>query len=73
MPLLVRFTFSDSTTQDVVYPAEVWRANSSRYTVSYTFPKPVARIVIDPDHHLVDTNRANNVWSTGGVPSSPTS
>ena len=61
-PLLVRVTFADSTKQDFTYPADVWRANSTRYTVSYTFPKPVARIVVDPDHHLVDTDRKNNVW-----------
>ena len=37
MPILARFTFSDGTTQDVKYPADVWRANSTRYVVSYTF------------------------------------
>ncbi|HXC24888.1 MAG TPA: M1 family metallopeptidase [Gemmatimonadaceae bacterium] len=63
LPLLVRFTFSDSTTREVTYPAEVWRANSTRYTVSYTFSHPVTRIVIDPDHHLVDANHSNNIWT----------
>ena len=64
LPLLVRFTFSDGTTQDVHYPADVWIANSTRYAMSYMFPKKtVTRIVLDPDHHLVDTNRANNVWT----------
>jgi hypothetical protein len=62
LPLLVRFTFNDSTKQDVTYPADVWRANSTRYSASYTFPKPIARIVLDPDHHLVDTDRSNNSW-----------
>jgi hypothetical protein len=61
-PLLVRVTFADSTKQDFTYPVDVWRANSTRYVVSYTFPKPVATIVVDPDHHLVDTDRKNNVW-----------
>jgi hypothetical protein len=61
-PLLVRFTFSDGTTQDFKYPAAVWRANSRRYTVAYTVPKAVTQIEIDPDHHLVDLNRSNNSW-----------
>jgi hypothetical protein len=62
LPLLVRFTFTDSTTQDVTYPADVWRANATQYTMSYTFPKPVIQIVVDPGHHLVDVDRSNNVW-----------
>ena len=62
LPLLVRFTFSDGSRQDVTYPADIWRANSTQYRVSYTFPKPVTRIELDPDQQLVDTDRANNVW-----------
>jgi aminopeptidase N len=64
MPLFVRFTFSDSTTQDVTYPADVWKANPSAYTVSYTFPKKTAsHIVLDPNIHLPDADRSNNIWT----------
>ena len=64
LPLLIRFTFSDGTTQDVSYPADVWRANSARYTASYTFMnKTVKQIQIDPDKHLVDADRSNNDWT----------
>ena len=63
LPLLVRFTFRDGTTRDVTYPADVWRANTNRYTATYTFPSAVTRIELDPEHHLIDTNPANNVWS----------
>jgi len=64
MPLLVRFTFSDNTTQDVVYPADVWKANPASYTASYTFPKKtVSRIALDPDAHLPDADQTNNVWT----------
>jgi len=62
LPLLVRFAFSDSTKQDIMYHAEVWRANSVQYRMSYTFPKSVTRIELDPDQHLVDADRSNNVW-----------
>jgi hypothetical protein len=63
MPLLVRFTFSDGTTQDYKYPAEVWAANGKTYTVSYTFTgKTVAKIVLDPDQHLIDIDATNNSW-----------
>jgi hypothetical protein len=64
MPLLVRFTFSDSTTQDFTYPADVWKANSTTYTASYTFSsKTVRRVVLDPDTHLPDAERSNNAWT----------
>ena len=64
MPLLVRFTFSDSTTRDVTYPADVWRTNPASYTASYTFPRrTVSRIVLDPDGDLPDTERTNNTWT----------
>jgi hypothetical protein len=62
LPLLVRFTFDDRTTRDIAYPADIWRPNSTRYVASYTFRRPVVRIVIDPDQHLVDANSSNNVW-----------
>jgi len=64
MPLLVHFTFSDSTTQDVTYPVDIWKANPATYTMSYTFPKKtVSSITLDSDSHLPDANRSNNVWT----------
>jgi hypothetical protein len=64
LPILARFTFSDGTVQDFTYPAESWKTNSVRYAMQYTFSKKtVTRIELDPNHHLIDTNRANNVWA----------
>jgi hypothetical protein len=64
LPVLARFTFSDGTKQDFIYAAESWKTNSARYVVSYTFSKKtVTKIELDPDDHLVDTDRANNVWT----------
>jgi hypothetical protein len=61
-PLLVHVTFADGTSQDVTHPVEVWRANSTRYTASYTFAKPVTRIALDAELQLIDEDRNNNVW-----------
>ncbi|HEX8242977.1 MAG TPA: M1 family metallopeptidase [Longimicrobium sp.] len=64
LPIRARFTFSDGTTQDFDYPAEVWATNQRRYTRQYTFPgKRLMRVELDPEKRLVDVNRANNVWS----------
>ncbi|HXC24893.1 MAG TPA: M1 family metallopeptidase [Gemmatimonadaceae bacterium] len=63
LPLDVRFTFRDSTMEDLHYPAEVWSTNSVRYVRHYAFPgKRVVRIELDPAHELVDLDRTNNVW-----------
>jgi aminopeptidase N len=64
MPLLVQFTFSDSTTQDFTYPVDVWKTNGSTFTASYTFTgKTPTQIKIDPGAHFVDMKRANNTWT----------
>jgi hypothetical protein len=63
MPILARLTLSDGTIRNFSYPAESWRANSTRYVVTYTLPQKVTKIELDPEHHLVDTDRKNNVWT----------
>ena len=62
MPIRARFTFEDGTTQDFEYPAEVWSTNTEYYLRKYGFAKKVAKVEIDPDHRLVDLERANNVF-----------
>ncbi|HXC24632.1 MAG TPA: hypothetical protein VNU46_01870, partial [Gemmatimonadaceae bacterium] len=55
-------SFSDSTTQEFTYPAEIWK-HGATYTASYDFPgKTVKQIWIDPDRHFVDIDRTNNKW-----------
>jgi hypothetical protein len=64
LPIRARFTFSDGSTQDMRYPAEVWSTNSAHYVRRYSFVgKHVARIELDPDHRLIDIDRSNNVWT----------
>ena len=67
LPLRARFTFSDGTTQEFDYPAEVWATNQRRYAREYTFQgKRVVRVELDPEKRLVDVDRANNVWTARG-------
>ncbi|HEX8904367.1 MAG TPA: M1 family aminopeptidase, partial [Longimicrobiaceae bacterium] len=64
LPIRARFTFSDGSTQEFDYPAEVWGLNQRRYTREYQFTgKRVTRIELDPDKRLIDADRANNVWT----------
>jgi hypothetical protein len=65
LPIRARFTFSDGTTQEYAYPAEVWSTNSEHYVRYYEFPgKRIARVDLDPDHRLVDVDRTNNTWTS---------
>jgi hypothetical protein len=71
LPIRARFTFTDGTTANYSYPAEVWMHDGRRYTRAYALGgKHIARIELDPDHRLIDIDRSNNVWSAGGVLSS---
>lgn len=66
-PIRARFTFSDGSTQDFVYPAEVWSTNSAHYVRRYGFQgKTLTKIQLDPDSRLVDIDRANNTWPGAG-------
>ena len=62
MPIHARFTFTDGSTQDFDYPAEVWSTNTTFYVRRYDFKgKKIAKIELDPDKRVPDTDRANNV------------
>ena len=66
-PIRARFTFSDGSTQDFNYPAEVWSTNTRWYAREYAFAgKKLAKIELDPEHRLVDIDRSNNAWPGAG-------
>ena len=72
LPIHARFTFSDGTTTNYDYPAEVWSTNTTHYVRTYSFPgKTLTRVELDPEHRLLDVDRANNVWSSSGTATRP--
>lgn len=65
LPIRARFTFSDGTSEDFNYPAEVWSTNTRRYVRTYSFTgKTLVRVELDSDHRLLDIDRSNNNWGT---------
>ena len=63
LPILVRFIFTDGSTQNFTYPAEVWSTNTRFYLRRYEFKgKKLARVELDPDKRLPDLDRTNNIW-----------
>jgi hypothetical protein len=63
MPIHARFIFSDGSTQNFDYPAEVWSTNTLFYPRIYEFKgKTLSKVELDPDKRLPDADRSNNVW-----------
>lgn len=70
LPIRARFTFTDGTARDFVYPAEVWSTNTRFYPREYAFlGKKLAKIELDPEQRLLDIERGNNTWPAGKTPS----
>src|SRR5947199_2228785 len=66
LPIRARFTFSDGSTQDFNYPAEVWSTNTTNYISAYEFKgKKLTKIELDPDMRIIDVHRTNNSWPRG--------
>lgn len=72
LPIRARFIFSDGSSQNFNYPAEVWSTNTRFYMRRYEFKgKKLSRIELDPDHRLPDLDRSNNVWPKQPVQNKP--
>jgi hypothetical protein len=72
LPIHVRFTFSDGSTERYDYPAEVWSTNTTRYVRQYSFRgKTLSRIELDPENRLVDVDRTNNSWGSAPAAAGP--
>ena len=69
LPIRAHFTFTDGSTEDYNYPAEVWSTNSVRYVRRYNFlGKTLAKLEIDPENRIPDIARANNSWKAPDAP-----
>jgi hypothetical protein len=63
LPLHARFTFSDGSTENFDYPAEIWSTDEVNYDRLYGFKgKKITKVELDPDKRSMDTDRSNNVW-----------
>lgn len=62
MPLIIKFEFSDGTTEEKKIPAEIWRLNSDKVSKIFVFKKELERIELDPYLETADTDRSNNYY-----------
>ncbi|MEO0733063.1 MAG: M1 family aminopeptidase, partial [Bacteroidota bacterium] len=62
MPLILKFTFADGTSEIQRIPAEIWRRNYTEVTKVFPFTKEVTDIELDPMLETADTDRSNNYY-----------
>jgi hypothetical protein len=61
MPLELRLTFEDATTETTKLPVEMWNLGS-RFVYQVPGTRAVRRVEVDPRQAMPDINRGNNVW-----------
>ncbi|MGB6152702.1 MAG: M1 family metallopeptidase [Pricia sp.] len=62
MPLIVEYTYADGTTEDITYPAEIWRKNDTEVSVVVSSGKELTGVVVDPRAETADIDVTNNSW-----------
>ena len=61
MPCTMQVTLQDGSQQTMEIPVETW-LQGSEHTIHLFTKQPVAKVVIDPNNQLPDSDRTNNVW-----------
>lgn len=70
MPLDLKVTYEDATTERFILPADVWRNNELTFTKGFFSDKKVVKVELDPEEKFADIDREDNVWE---APTSPES
>ena len=69
MPLLVEYTYSDGTKENITYPPEIWRKNDNEVKRVIPSQKELMGIVVDPKLQTADIDVTNNSWPVKEVSS----
>jgi hypothetical protein len=64
LPIFLRLTFDDGTTESLVLPADAWN-QGPRFTRTVKGTRRIRRAEVDPDGRLPDDDRSNNVREVG--------
>ncbi|MFT7120589.1 MAG: hypothetical protein ACJAZ9_000763 [Neolewinella sp.] len=62
MPIILKFTFEDGTSEVQRIPAEIWRKDYKEISKVFPFAKKVTAIELDPYLETADTDRSNNFY-----------
>ncbi|KAF0185337.1 MAG: membrane alanine aminopeptidase [Hyphomonadaceae bacterium] len=62
MPVILKFTFADNSSQIVEIPAEIWRQNAKNVNWSFMTLKTLTSVELDPRQETADADRNNNYF-----------
>lgn len=63
-PIIVEWTYADSTREKEIIDAQVWRHNEKNVIKAFAKSKSVIAIRLDPDRETADIDESNQSWST---------
>lgn len=69
MPVQIRVTYDDGSTDFMDIPADVWRSNELTFTKGFFSDKKVTKVELDPDAVFADVDMEDNVWNAPEVES----
>ncbi len=69
MPIIIEWTFEDSTKEIQRIPVEIWRKNENSFSKVFVKDKEVTAIRIDPFKETGDIDESNNNWPVKEMPS----
>ncbi|MEZ2415930.1 M1 family metallopeptidase [Muriicola sp. E247] len=69
MPLIVEYTYSDGSSEQVTYPPEIWRKNDAEFRRVIASQTEIVAITVDPRAETADIDVTNNSWPKKESPS----
>ncbi|MDG1351019.1 MAG: M1 family metallopeptidase [Crocinitomicaceae bacterium] len=69
MPLIIKVTYMDESSEVIRIPAEVWRSKEYNISKVFILKKEVASFQLDPYLETADTDLQNNAWPRKAIPS----
>jgi hypothetical protein len=69
MPIIVEITYENQTTENFVFPAQIWRKNNETAKRFFATEKPIKRIQLDPKLETADIDITNNTWPKEAIQS----
>ena len=61
MPVILKLTFADGSTEDLRIPAEIWRQDARKVTKVMLLDKELEKLELDPYRETADTDLSDNV------------
>ena len=62
MPIIVKMTFDDGSTETQTFPAQIWRLNDKEVSRTIAADKIITKIQVDPQLETADVDVTNNTW-----------